>query len=118
MFDEKIDKNGNIYLIYILSNINISVESYNLKEFIQLKNFELNYEHKNIYLSYIKTPEKLDYRLFENRINVENIINYNEINNDIKYNYPIIIFSKNINTIIKNSKDLIPDKETYGIIGE
>lgn len=130
MFDEIKDKNGNVYLIYILTNINISendedkkyinnfVESYDIKEFIQIKNFELNYEHENIYLSYIEKPENIDYRIFENRLNIENIINYNDINNNIRYNYPIIIFSKNINTIVNNSKDLIPDKETYGVIGE
>lgn len=130
MFDEIKDKNGNVYLIYILTNINISendedkkyinnfLESYDIKEFIQIKNFELNYEHENIYLSYIEKPENIDYRIFENRLNIENIINYNDINNNIRYNYPIIIFSKNINTIVNNSKDLIPDKETYGVIGE
>lgn len=130
MFDEKKDENGNIYLIYILTNINISekeeykkdinnfVESYDIEKIIQLKKFELNYENENIYLSYIEKPRIIDYRIFENRLNIEKIINYKDINNNIRYNYPIIIFSKNINTIVKNSKDLISDKETYGIIGE
>jgi hypothetical protein len=115
MFDEKKDNNGNIFLIYVLNNINLE----DINNFIQLKNFELNYDYKNIYISYIDIPnENVDYKLFENRLNIEKIVNYDNIDNNINYNYPIIIFSKNIDTIVKNSNDLIPDKETYGVIGE
>jgi hypothetical protein len=143
MFDEKKDNNNNIYLIYVLTNINIiskkeednyenreynqklkknidnSIESEDIKNFIQIKNFECNYENKDIYLSYIEDPvEYTDYRLFENRLGIQKIIEYNNIKDNTKYSCPIIIFSKNKDTIINNNNNLIPDKETYGVIGE
>jgi hypothetical protein len=115
MFDEREDINGNLFLIYVLNNIDLQ----DINNFIQVKNLELNYDNKDIYISYVNSSNKnVDYRLFENRLNIEKIVNYNNIINDIKYLYPIIIFSKNIDTIVKNSQELISEKETYGIIGE
>lgn len=120
MFDERKDINGNIFLIYVLDNINLD----DINIFIRLKNTELDYDKNDIYISYIDNSvynnlnQDVDYRFFENRLNIEKVINYNNISNNIKYSCPIIIFSKNKDTIVKDSKDLIPEKETYGIIGE
>lgn len=121
MFDERKDNNGNIYLIYVLNNISFQ----DIIHFIQLKNLEFNYEGKYIFLSYIENKNqddqdnnKINYRLFENRLEIDKKINYDKINENTKYFYPIIIFSRNIDNIVKNNNELIPEKETYGVIGE
>lgn len=120
MFDEREDKKENLYLIYILNDI----DSDDIINFIQLKKMTSYYKDNEIYISYINKTvieglsQDLDYRLFENRLDIEKIISYNNISNNAIYSYPIIIFSKNKDTIVKNSKELKPENETYGVIGE
>lgn len=122
MYDQKEDEYGNIYFIYVKDLI----EGEDIINIIEIMKFDekiKNINDDDIFITHMKENNNIldiDYRKLENRENklfFETIL-YKNINIKKIYKYTIIYFPKNKNKIVNNSSLLIPDKETYGEIGE
>ena len=123
MFNERKDSKDNVYLIYFNLLFDYKKETVSalcrgseIKKCADLFNMK-KYTYDNIYLSYMYEVEgNDDYRVLDNRIK-QNIITYKNINEREIYNYPIIIFSKNLGTIATTEKELL-DESCNGEVGE
>lgn len=125
MFDYKEDYHKNIYLIgqeELISGQNIIFEV----EITKLRHNEIDVNSENnkydkIEVEYLNLEDidndgNTDYRRLENKKN-KNIILYKDIDLEKEYVYPVIYIINNKDNIVNNNNLLIPDKETYGIIG-
>ena len=125
MFDYKEDYHKNIYLIgqeELISGQNIIFEV----EITKLRHNEIDVNSENnkydkIEVEYLNLEDidndgNTDYRRLENKKN-KNIILYKDIELEKEYVYPVIYIINDKDNIVNNNNLLIPDKETYGIIG-
>lgn len=126
MFDYKEDEHKNIYLIgqeELISGQDIifEIEITKLKQNQEVDAVFKNIKYDNIEIEYlnledIDTKGDIDYRRLENK-KYTNVILYKDIDIEKKYIYPVVYIINNKDNIVKNNDLLIPDKETYGIIG-
>jgi hypothetical protein len=126
MFDYKEDDHKNIYLIgqeELISGQDIifEIEITKLKQNQEVDFDSENNKYDNIEIEYlnledIDTKGDIDYRRLENK-KYKNIILYKDIDIEKKYVYPVVYIINDKDNIVKNNHLLIPDKETYGIIG-
>lgn len=126
MFDYKEDEHKNIYLIgqeELISGQDIifEIEITKLKQNQEVDAVFKNIKYDNIKIEYlnledIDTKGDIDYRRLENK-KYTNVILYKDIDIEKKYIYPVVYIINNKDNIVKNNDLLIPDKETYGIIG-
>jgi hypothetical protein len=124
MLDYKEDDHKNIYLIgqeELVSGQDIifEIEIVKLNQNQEVDAVFKNTKYDNIeieYLEYVDIKSDIDYRKLENKKNT-NIISYKDIDINKKYIYPVVFIINNKDKIVKYNDLLIPDKETYGIIG-
>lgn len=117
MFDYKEDNNKNIYLIgqeELISGQDIIFEIEIIK--LSQNNKYDNIEIKYLILEDINTYGTIDYRRLENKKH-QNTILYKDIDLEKEYIYPVVYIINDKDNIVNNNNLLIPDKETYGIIG-
>lgn len=125
MFDYKEDHHKNIYLIgqeKLISGQNIifEVEITKLRK-NKVDAYSENNKYDNIEIEYLNLEDidndgNIDYRRLENKKN-KNVILYKDIDLEKEYVYPVVYIINDKYNIVNNNNLLIPDKETYGIIG-
>lgn len=125
MFDYKEDHHKNIYLIgqeKLISGQNIifEVEITKLRK-NKVDAYSENNKYDNIEIEYLNLKDidndgNIDYRRLENKKN-KNVILYKDIELEKEYVYPVVYIINDKYNIVSNNNLLIPDKETYGIIG-
>lgn len=126
MFDYKEDKDKNIYLIgqeELISgqDMILEIELLKLNQKQEIDVIYKNNKYDNIEIEclnseYVDIKKDIDYRILENKKNT-NIIEYKDIDINKKYIFPVVYIINNKEKIIKYNNLLIPDKETYGMIG-